>query len=407
MRVLLLIASIILITISDLQACTSAIITGKLTPNGRPLMWKHRDTGEENNRVEYIKGEKYNFLALVNSPDNTLDAWTGTNSVGFSIMNTASYNLKDDDIANKFMDREGEVMYKALAVCKTLADFEKLLDNYKRPIGVEANFGVIDAEGGAAYYEVNNDSWTKIDVNDPKIAPQGFLVYTNHSYTGRLNEGMGYIRYTNANTILLNKVATGEKITPEWIFKDLSRSFYHSVLGIDLVKDNYLLSKGTGWFIDQDFIPRRSSTASVVIEGVKEGESADRTIMWTILGYPPTSIAVPLFVEAGENQPSFMVKSNESLNAKICDWSLEQKHEVFGIKRGNGKMYLNFNKLYNKEGKGFMQRAVRVEGKMFDISSPIIEDFYKNGLDIAKFNVVYNYVEDNIKYFESIDEMHF
>lgn len=397
MRILLLIVSIVLVTISDLQACTSAIITGKLTPNGRPLMWKHRDTGEENNRIEYFKGDKYNFLALVNSPDKTLDAWTGTNSVGFSIMNTASYNLKDDDVASKFMDREGEVMYKALGSCKTLADFEKLLDNYKRPIGVEANFGVIDAEGGAAYYEVNNHSWTKIDVNDPKIAPQGFIVYTNHSYTGRFDEGMGYIRYTNANTILNNKVATGEKITPEWIFKNLSRCFYHSVLGLDLVKDNAILSKGSGWFIDQDFIPRRSSTASIVVEGVKEGESADKTIMWTILGYPPAGVAVPLFVAAGENQPSYMLKSNSSLNAKMCDWSLEQKHDVFGIKRGNGNMYLNFNKLYNKEGNGYMQRANRVEGKMFKMSAPIIEEFYKSGVDISKLDVVYNFVEDNIE----------
>ena len=50
-------------------ACTSAIITGKLTPDGRPLLWKHRDTGEDNNRIEYFKGKKYNFTALVNSPD--------------------------------------------------------------------------------------------------------------------------------------------------------------------------------------------------------------------------------------------------------------------------------------------------------------------------------------------------
>ena len=27
-------------------ACTSAVITGKVTTDGRPLLWKHRDTGE-------------------------------------------------------------------------------------------------------------------------------------------------------------------------------------------------------------------------------------------------------------------------------------------------------------------------------------------------------------------------
>lgn len=67
------------------------------------------------------------------------------------------------------MDREGELMYKALLECKNLSDFETFLDNYPRPVGVEANFGVIDAEGGAAYYEVNNTRWVKVDANDPNL----------------------------------------------------------------------------------------------------------------------------------------------------------------------------------------------------------------------------------------------
>ncbi|MBR6541361.1 MAG: hypothetical protein IKT74_07530, partial [Bacteroidales bacterium] len=93
---------------SDVMACTSAIFTGKATPDGRPLMWKHRDTGEPNNRIQYFKGEKYSFYALINSPDFfNNEAWTGTNEVGFSIMNTASYNLKDDDVPSKMMDKEG------------------------------------------------------------------------------------------------------------------------------------------------------------------------------------------------------------------------------------------------------------------------------------------------------------
>ncbi|MFA6770285.1 MAG: hypothetical protein WCR71_03845, partial [Bacteroidales bacterium] len=53
----------------DMFACTSAIFTGKVTADGRPILWKHRDTGQENNRVEFFKGEKYSFLAIVNSPD--------------------------------------------------------------------------------------------------------------------------------------------------------------------------------------------------------------------------------------------------------------------------------------------------------------------------------------------------
>lgn len=64
--------------------------------------------------------------------------WTGSNETGFSIMNTASYNLKDDDI--KEMDQEGNLMRKALRVCKTVQDFEHFLDTLPRPMQVEANF---------------------------------------------------------------------------------------------------------------------------------------------------------------------------------------------------------------------------------------------------------------------------
>ncbi len=381
----------------DIVACTSAIITGKITPDGRPLMWKHRDTGEENNRMEYFKGEKYNFLALVNSPGNLKHAWTGTNNAGFSIMNTASYNLKDDNVDSKLMDREGEFMFKALAVCRNLSDFEKFLDKYKRPIGVEANFGVIDAEGGAAYYEVNNDSWTKIDVNDPKIAPQGFLVYTNFSYTGRYNEGMGYVRYTTACKIMNEYAGKAGEFTPEWIFKNLSRSFYNSLLDIDLVKDNDLLRRGSGWFVEQDFIPRRSSTASVVIQGVKKGENPYDIVMWSLIGYPPAGVAVPMFVAAGENQPSFMIKSENSENALMCDWSIKQKHNVFPVTRGNGAKYFNFNLLYNDKGNGYMQRANEIESHIFGISYPVIEEFRTGGFDSGKLKKVYDFIEKSIK----------
>ena len=382
-------------TLTESYACTSAIITGKLTKDGKPLLWKHRDTGELNNRIEYFKGPKYTFLALVNSPDSGGIAWTGTNNVGFSIMNTASYNLRDanDGVDDKEMDREGELMFKALGECRTIEDFEKFLKKYKKPFGVEGNFGVIDAEGGAAYFEVNNTRWEKIDVNDPKIAPQGYLVYTNHSYTGRINEGMGYIRYTAADTRIKNLIAQGGDITPRWIFNNLSRCFYHPVLDMDL-KEAEL---GSGWFIDQDFIPRRITSASVVIKGVKKGEDPLNTVMWTILGYPPASIAVPLFVKAGVNQPFFMVKGEKSNNALMCDISLKAKSKIFAIKRGNGNKYFNFGALYNKKGNGLMQRMQMAESKVFKISAEFIKEHKDKEMKKEELDSFYNSLFEVIK----------
>ena len=47
------------------KACTSIIITGKATPDGRPLMWKHRDTGAPYNHIGYFDEGGYRFLGLV------------------------------------------------------------------------------------------------------------------------------------------------------------------------------------------------------------------------------------------------------------------------------------------------------------------------------------------------------
>ena len=75
-------------------ACTSAVISGKITPDGRPLLWKNRDTGFEQNAVKYFTSGKYPFVGVVNCDvDEPDEIWIGTNSEGFSIMNTQSYNL--------------------------------------------------------------------------------------------------------------------------------------------------------------------------------------------------------------------------------------------------------------------------------------------------------------------------
>ena len=183
-------------------ACTSVIVSGKKSASGRPVMYKHRDTGTLDNYIGRYKGELYTFIGLVNTKSGGGEVWTGTNSAGFSIMNTATYDLKDDDVPEDQMDREGILMYKALGTCKTLADFENLLNTHPRPMGVEANFGVIDAFGGAAYYEVNNHSWVKFDVNDDSVAPLGYLVVTNFTQTGRPEDRKGVDRYEKAKKIM-------------------------------------------------------------------------------------------------------------------------------------------------------------------------------------------------------------
>ena len=184
-------------------ACTSAIISADASASGRPMLWKHRDTSNTDNKVEYISGEdgEFSFVALFNADDRECkEAWIGMNEVGFAVMNTASYNIKNDNVPASKMDKEGLLMAMALKACTTVEDFENFLINLPKPMGVEANFGVIDAYGNGAFYETNNDSFVKFDL---KQSPNGVLIRTNYSHSGRTGEGYGYVREANAEHLLL------------------------------------------------------------------------------------------------------------------------------------------------------------------------------------------------------------
>ena len=339
-------------------ACTSAIISGSKTASGRPLLWKHRDTGCPDNRVELIKAHDncYEFVAIFDATDPCdTAAWTGFNETGFAIMNTASYNLNNDDIPESQMDREGVVMKLALEHCATVDDFEQLLLSLPMPLGVEANFGVIDAQGHGAYFETGNYSFKRFNLED---APNGVLTRTNYSYSGRPDEGMGYVRETSEKYLLAPHIAAAD-FTPALFTEEISRTFYHSLLGKDFTHS------GDEWIVDQDFIPRRLSTASIVIEGVSPGESPALTTMWIALGYPPCAETFAARLGAAGGVPVELNGTTPDNHSPQCDIVKERKAQVFSIERGNGQHYLNLSKLYNNAGTGYCQQLVKKNLEMY------------------------------------------
>lgn len=326
-------------------ACTSAIVSGRLTANGRPLLWKNRDTDDQNNKIERIAATRssYEYVALYNATDHDCrQAWMGFNDKGFAIMNTASYNLNSDTIKN--MDHEGFVMTLALQKCKNVDDFQNLLDTLSRPMRVEANFGVIDADGNGAYFETGNFKYVKYDLKD---SPSGILTRTNYSYSGRTDNGMGYVREENEKALIARHILKRD-FTPAVFTEELSRTFFHSVLGKDFT------NSGDQYLVDQDFIPRRISTATVVVEGVLDGENPLLTTMWAGLGYSPCTEIRPVWIGEG-GLPDELRGIAAKGHSPLADAAQARKKEVFDITRGNGKHYLNLSRLYNREGTGYCQ----------------------------------------------------
>ena len=385
---------------SPVWACSSAVISGKITPDGRPLLWKNRETGHLRNHMAFVNGEKYDFIANVNSDNYPAqkEAWIGYNTAGFALMNTQSYNLVKGDIADD--DRgpdNGKVMYRALEVCATVADFCHFLDTIQKPSGIEANFGVIDAQGGAAMFEVDEHTYKMFDANDPNVAPHGYIARTNFSNGGELNVGYGYVRYLEVDRVLSKACAMGG-ITPQLIFTDIARSFRNNILDIDLKNGDFNAPKASGWFIDQDFIPRKDTSCSIVVQGVKKGENPELGIVWTILGYPPTSIAVPLWVK--NNLPSMVSYDEESDASPLSAVSLRlAKEKVFHYKQGGGtNHYLHWENLYNLQGTGIMQKLMKIEDEVYQYTLPFQQATYQKGkVDKKELDAFYQELEDYLK----------
>ena len=340
-----LISLVILLSAISSIACTSAIVSGKLTSNGRPLLWKNRDTDDQNNKIEKIPAtrDSYEYVGLFNASDKKCQqVWMGFNEKGFAIMNTASYNLNSDTI--KEMDHEGLVMALALRKCKTVDDFQSLLDTLARPMRVEANFGVIDAMGNGAYFETGNFKYVKYDLKD---SPTGILTRTNYSYSGRADKGMGYIREENEKALVARHIDKRD-FTPAVFTEELSRTFYQSLLDKDFT------NSGAEYLVDQDFIPRRISTATVVIEGILNGEDSRLTTMWVGLGYSPCTEIRPVWIGDG-GLPNELRGISPNGHSPLADSAQARKKQVFDVERGNGKHYIHLSKLYNAYGTGYCQ----------------------------------------------------
>jgi hypothetical protein len=283
-------------------------------------------------------------------------------------------------------------MRRALEVCSTVEDFKHFLDTLARPRLVEANYGVIDAQGGAALFETDDNDYVMYDANNPQTAPHGYLVRTNFSFAGKKDAGAGYIRYQEAERLLFSASGTLE-ITPQWIFSELTRSFANPMLGINLKDGQYNKPHTSGWFVEQDFIARKKSTCAVVIQGVKPGEQPELTTMWTVIGYPPVTPAIPVWVKGAERKlPVLLVRDKEIKASPLCNMALKLRNEVYSYKRGtDSEKYFNWERLYNAAQTGYMQQISAVEKEVIKKSTARLHSWREQGrIDITQVYALYD-----------------
>lgn len=291
-------------TAGPAQACTTAVISGKATPDGRPLLWKNRDAPHRDNEVIYLPGEPYRCVAVANA-GRTKSIWMGVNEAGFCIENSLSKDLTEKGVKGQ---GNGAFMLRALQTCATVEDFERLLEETnKGGRATNANFGVIDAQGGAAIFESGATRFVKFDANDPEVAPDGYIVRANFSFTAQnvaipVQEDAIRDLYSSGRfqrgCRLMDRGLAFDGLTPRYLLRHCCRDF----AGADCEPIIGSVNGPSGDlpdFVDTNSTISRARTVSAaVFQGVRPGEDPLLSTMWVFNGDPAFSVAVPCWVAA-------------------------------------------------------------------------------------------------------------
>ncbi|MEA3461066.1 MAG: hypothetical protein U9R49_04235 [Bacteroidota bacterium] len=388
--------AMLILTSIDASSCTTAVVSGKATPDGRPLLWKHRDTWAVKNKIVQFFDGKYACTGLVNSVDSTNKSiWIGYNVKGFSIMNSASYNLNEDTL--KQSGHEGRLMKKALQNCATVDEFERMLSGLEKPIRLEANFGVIDAHGNAAYFELGNYGFRKYDANDPEDAPNGYIIRTNYSNSGSHGVGGGYIRYLTASRVFQDAYEANN-LTHRTLFQNTSRNLTHGLTRTDLNKYVIYPEGNQTMVYFKDYIPRSGTSSSCVVQGVKADEDPELSTMWSVVGFPLTSVVTPIWLHEAVALPEAVSYNPELKDSPISNYSLALKDRIYAYKLGShADYYIDINKVINASNTGYIQILEPLENQIMEKSELVFAKWRKSGsVNPAELEAFYQWLDQMI-----------
>ena len=211
---------------ADVFACTSAIVAAGRSSEGVPLLWKHRDNAKyTNTRVEYIDDATYAYTAVVpNSDRYAKGVYAGVNEKGFGVISTATKNLP-----------------------------EATPEEYKRTRRSHSNFGVGDATGAVAYFEVWDLGYRRYDVSES--GNDGFDVRSNFSHAGDPEKvGASKRRYD----LIMNEMAAHRGCFTPHDFIGYSRSY-------NSVKYGNVLELERKYYCSNHTVPRASTVGSFVV----------------------------------------------------------------------------------------------------------------------------------------------
>jgi hypothetical protein len=373
--------------------CTIGVFSGRVTTDGRPILWKNRDITEPVQKFCYfapiisLEDTTLEFIGDVNSVD-TSRVYMGLNSSGFAIINGNSYNLGDQ---NPDGIDDGTLIRRALQRSRTLADFEELL-NITNIAGRRDcwNFGCLDSTGACAIYECDNFTYVKYDARDSIGDGSGLILRATFSFSGDNNHD-GLPRFKRASDLVRLRLRTAG-IDPQFILQTLSRDLANNIANpYPLPYDGSQNGRPAGFILAHDITINRDISRSVaVIRGVAPGEDPRLATLYGTIGQPVVSVAYPLWVE------SHSVPAALNLGAEVPMYT----HVVQRISRlypiPNDRQYLDSRYLINKDSIGMFTYILPLESEMLAAVDSIMVGWRQNIPSSGDFAQVQNMLAESL-----------
>ncbi len=373
---LLLLAS--LITLNDngivgkppfMGECTIGVFSGRATSDGRPLLWKNRDVtnGVQKfcyyRRVAVAGDTTMEFIANAYSRDTTR-FYMGLNEAGFAVMNSNTYNL--GDVMNDGVE-DGQLMKMALESCRTIADFEHILEMTSLVGRKDCwNFGAIDAFGGAAMYECSNRSFAKFDANDTLLESNGVVLRATFSFTGG-DSLDGFARYKRATHLLTERLRQARVDVP-FILGTMARDLCNPLDDpYPLPYDGAQEGRPAGFIQTRNITINRDVTRSlIIVRGIRPGESPKLATMYGMIGPPVLSVAFPMWVES-HSIPTVL---NSGTNVPMYTQITRRIPKLYPIPGDN--TYLNSRYLIGKDGIGLYTYTLPLEERVLQRTEQLL-----------------------------------
>lgn len=367
------------------NACTIVAVSGSATADGRPLLMKNRDSSAWDLRIKIGGGgSNYVYLCQCNVPNGS--AYSGFNETGFAIISSHSYNMPNTDYGwNAY------IMQLALERCASVNEFDSLLNALTKPISVCSNYGVMDAQGNVAIFEVSAYTYARYNVDS---SCNGYLIRTNYSFSGDTTiihsvTTSSVPRYQISSDYMSNTIAANGFITKENLL-ELSRCLIDSV-GVDL-RNSAPFDEFAYTPVDfRYYVPGYSSTSAMVIQGVLPNEDPLLTVAWTALGPPLSTVTIPYLIT-----PQRYLPQKSQMDSTGHSWLVSNGQQL------KNRYFINSNtidlaKLYNQAHTGVMQKIVEIEEELINRGDAIVDSLRIE--EVSSINVAnyYSWVDEYLE----------